>query len=280
MRILLAVAVGYLAARLAWLAARSSFAAAPALARLNYRGRAVPTAAGLVLVVAVVAVEAGRVVAGSLSIGPDLDVAEPWLLVLVAVGSFATLGAIDDLAGTADDRGFRGHLGALRHGRPTTGVLKLVGGACVALAVVAPFAGGSPARLLADAALVALAANLGNLLDRAPGRVIKASTIGFAVLVAAVGLEAPLGPVAAVIGAGLGLLLDDLHEHLMLGDAGSNLLGAVLGLGVVLTAGPTVRNLVLVGLVVLNMAGELVSFSRVIDAVAPLRAFDRAGRRR
>jgi hypothetical protein len=32
-------------------------------------------------------------------------------------------------------------------------------------------------------------------------------------------------------------------------------------------------------LVMLNLASEAVSFSRVIDAVPPLRALDRAGRR-
>ncbi|MDQ6927973.1 MAG: hypothetical protein M3159_04835 [Actinomycetota bacterium] len=279
MRILIALAVGYLAARLSWLAARPSFAT-PALLRPNYRGREIPTATGLVIPVAVFAVEAGRVVAGSLGIGPKLGLTEPWLLVLLAASGFAVLGLTDDLIGTADQRGFRGHLRALLHGHPTTGVLKLVGGGCIALAAVAPLTGDSPARLFADAAVVALAANLANLLDRAPGRAIKASFIAFALLLVGAGLKPVLGPVAAGIGAGLGLLLDDLHEHLMLGDAGSNVLGAVVGLGAVLSVGPATRNLVLIGLVTLNVAGELVSFSRVIDAVPPLRLLDQAGRRR
>jgi len=54
----------------------------------------------------------------------------------------------------------------------------------------------------------------------------------------------------------------------------------VLGLAVVLAAAPRVRDVVLVALVTLNVAGELVSFSRVIELVPPLRALDRAGRRR
>jgi hypothetical protein len=82
-----------------------------------------------------------------------------------------------------------------------------------------------------------------------------------------------------VVGAALGLLLDDLHERLMLGDAGSNVLGAVLGLGVVAACGAGARDVVLVGVAALNIAGELVSFSRVIDGFPPLRALDRAGRR-
>ncbi|HUQ62870.1 MAG TPA: hypothetical protein VM121_03865 [Acidimicrobiales bacterium] len=278
MRILVALVVGYLAARLAWLAAKPAFSAPP-LARQNYRGRAVPTAVGLLIPVAVFAVEAGRVAAGSLGIGPSVDVAEPWLIVLLATGGFAVLGAIDDLIGTSDEKGFRGHLRALLRGRPTTGLLKLVGGGCVALAVTATVAGDSLARLLIDAALVALAANLGNLLDRAPGRAIKGAAIAFGILVVVAGTVPRLAPVAAVVGAGLGLLLDDLHEHLMLGDAGSNVLGAVIGLGAVLSLGPAARNIVLAVLAAFNIAGEMVSFSRVIDAVPPLRLLDRAGRR-
>ncbi len=65
----------------------------------------------------------------------------------------------------------------------------------------------------------------------------------------------------------------------MLGDAGSNVLGAVLGLGVVAACGPGARDVALVAVAGLNVAGELVSFSRVIDAVGPLRALDQAGRR-
>jgi UDP-N-acetylmuramyl pentapeptide phosphotransferase/UDP-N-acetylglucosamine-1-phosphate transferase len=278
MRLVIAFAVGYLGARLAWLAARPSFGS-PMLARENYRGRSVPTAAGVVIPVAVFAIEAGRVVAGASGIGPDVGLTEPWLLVLLAVSGFALLGAIDDLIGSAAHRGFRGHLRELLRGRPTTGALKLVGGACIALAVVAPLAASSPDRLFVDAAIVALAANVGNLLDRAPGRAIKGSLVGFAALAAATGFQAVLAPVAAVVGAGMGLFLDDLHEHLMLGDSGSNVLGVVLGLGVVLAAGPAARNLVLVVLVAINATGELVSFSAVIDAVPPLRLLDRAGRR-
>ena len=65
-----------------------------------------------------------------------------------------------------------------------------------------------------------------------------------------------------------------------LGDTGANVLGGALGLAVVLDVGRGSRNVILVVLVVLNVAAELVSFSRVIDAVPPLRAFDRLGRRR
>ncbi len=276
-RLAVALAVGYVGGRLLWLVARPVFAA-PALARGNWRGRTVPTAAGVLIALVAVVTEAGRSVAGSFGVG-TAGTTPARVAVLVTVVGFALLGAIDDVAGTDDSRGFRGHLGALARGQATTGLLKLVGGAALALAVVGPLADRGPLRLAADAALVALAANLGNLFDRAPGRAIKVATAAFAVIVAVAGVRARLDTVAVVVGASLGLLLDDLHERLMLGDAGANALGAVLGLGLVLTTRPPVRTTALVIVAVLNLAGELVSFSRVIDAVPPLRALDRAGRR-
>jgi len=50
-------------------------------------------------------------------------------------------------------------------------------------------------------------------------------------------------------------------------------------LAAVLALGRGARNGILVALVVLNLASERVSFSRVIDRVPPLRALDRWGRR-
>jgi hypothetical protein len=202
------------------------------------------------------------------------------LLVLTAVVGFALLGAADDLLGDAGDRGFRGHVGALARGRPTTGILKATGGAALAVAVVGPAAGQAPLRLLGDAALVALAANLGNLLDRGPGRAGKASLVAFAVLAVGSGADRALAGLAVVAGAATALLIDDLREHLMLGDAGANVLGAALGLGAVLVFGAEIRTWILVVVAALNLSSEVVSFSRVIEGVAPLRALDRWGRRR
>lgn len=64
----------------------------------------------------------------------------------------------------------------------------------------------------------------------------------------------------------------------MLGDAGANVVGAALGLGVVLACSPGARNAVLLVVAALNLVSERVSFSRVIAATPPLRAADRWGR--
>jgi UDP-N-acetylmuramyl pentapeptide phosphotransferase/UDP-N-acetylglucosamine-1-phosphate transferase len=134
-------------------------------------------------------------------------------------------------------------------------------------------------RLVADALLIALAANLANLLDRAPGRTIKWSLAAYIPFAVVAGTGEVAMAVAPVMGAALGVFGDDLRERVMLGDTGANVLGAVLGLGVVLDVGRGSRNAILVALIVLNVAAELVSFSAVIERLAPLRAFDGLGRR-
>ena len=252
---------------------------APALQRTNYRGHPLATGGGLIIVLAVLVVEAVRTTLAEFGVGEELSDSLLRSMVLVACFAFAFLGLVDDLLGTDHDRGFRGHLQALSKGRLTTGAMKLFGGGVVAIVLTAAPGDVSGRRLLADAALVALAANLGNLLDRAPGRTIKVGLLAYVPIALAAGTS-PVGlALAPVVGAAAGLLWPDLRERLMLGDTGANLLGAVLGLAVVLETSRPVRTVVLVVLVVLNAASERVSFSSVIDRTPGLRHLDRLGRR-
>lgn len=260
--------------------AASPVLSAPALRRTNYRGRELATAGGLLIVLAVLLVEAVRTALAEFGVGDELSDNLLRSTVLFACFAFAFLGLVDDLLGTEADRGFRGHLRALVQGRLTTGALKLFGGAVVAVVLTAAPGDVSGRRLFADAALVALAANLGNLLDRAPGRTIKVSLVAYVPLAVAAGTSATGLALAPVLGAAAGLLPADLRERLMLGDTGANLLGAVLGLGVVLEADRPARTGVLVVLVLLNIAAERVSFSAVIDRTPGLRHLDRLGRAR
>ena len=251
---------------------------APTLARRNYRDRVVPTAGGTLIVLAVLVVEAGRAVLGAAGVGEEPGLTTARSLVLFAAFGFGLLGLVDDIVAEGDERGFRGHVGALLRGRLTTGLLKLVGGGAVAVVLVATPGFATGRRLVTDALLIALAANLGNLLDRAPGRVIKVGVVAYVPLALALGTGAVGVAIAPVMGAAVGLLAFDLRERLMLGDTGANVIGAVLGLGVVLGLGPTARTTVLVVVAALNVAAEVVSFSRVIERVPLLRAFDQLGR--
>ncbi len=251
----------------------------PALERSNYRGHPLPTAGGIIIVLAVLVIEAGRAITGAAGIGDDPGLTVSRSLVLFAVFGFGFLGFVDDLLGAGGDRGFRGHVRALAEGRLTTGFVKLFGGAGVAVVLVATPGFASGRRLITDAVLIALAANFANLLDLAPGRLIKVAWVAYLPLAIVLGTGAVGIALAPVMGAALGLLPDDLGERLMLGDTGANVIGAVLGLGVVLGLGTGPRTGVLITLIVLNVLAEVVSFSRVIDRVPLLRAFDRLGQR-
>lgn len=272
-----AFAAGVVVALGLWWMTSSAFAA-DVFDRENYRGRHLPTAVGVLVALVAVAADAAVAVAVAAGAEPDRAAVAGLRLATVTALGFALLGLLDDLGGAGESGGFRGHLRSLASGRLTTGAMKLFGGAAVGVVVVSVREPDSVGRVLADGALVALAANLGNLFDRAPGRTTKLALVSLVALVLAVGAEPAVAGVALVVGAGAGLLPADLAERLMLGDAGANVLGAVLGLGVVLVCAPATRTAVLVVVALLNLASERVSFSRVIAAVPPLRAADRWGR--
>ncbi|QYG92835.1 hypothetical protein HC251_10600 [Iamia sp. SCSIO 61187] len=278
MTVVLALLAGVAAALVLERTTRATFAQ-PVLDRENYRGHHLPTAAGLLLVAAVVAVDGGRTALGLVGLG-DADTAAPRTAVLLAVVAFGFLGLADDLLGDAHDRGLRGHVRAALRGRVTTGFVKLGGGASVALVIAGAVDGDRPGRVLVDAALIALAANMGNLFDRAPGRTLKVGLVAGVPLLLVAGTAATGVALAVVVGAGLGLLPGDLRERSMLGDTGANAFGAALGVATVLTASPAVRVGVAAALLALTLLSEVVSFSRIIKAVAPLRALDGLGRLR
>jgi hypothetical protein len=163
----------------------------------------------------------------------------------------AAVGLADDLW-AGPERGFRAHLEARR----STGVLKLA---------AIPLYGLLRTRTLSGALLVALSANALNQLDTRPGRALKVY------LAAAVPLRAPVG--VAVL-----LAPYDLREMAMLGDAGSNALGALLGLSSVNRFTGRGRWLAIGALAGLNALGERTSLGSIIERTPLLRRLDQLGR--
>jgi hypothetical protein len=276
-----AAAAAAVSARLAYrlLAARPPGGSAT-WTRTNHRGEPVTLLEGP-------AVALGGVVGGALAAG--LGRRERLAMIIAGVGA-AAFGGYDDLAASGPSKGFRGHLGALARGELTTGAVKLAGigatGLAAALAAgpagpAGGSAGSSPrlgtvADAVINAGLIAGGANLANLFDLRPGRAIKVSIGAGALLAAAPGRsrQAAVAPVAAAVA----LLPEDLGERAMLGDAGANALGAMLGLAA--TGLPrAARIAALAGIAGLTAASEVVSFTRVIERTGPLRWLDTLGRR-
>ncbi|WP_344017357.1 hypothetical protein, partial [Microlunatus capsulatus] len=248
--------------------------------RPNHAGDPVTLAEGPVAVAAVVA--------GLALAAPGTAPRATAAAALAVLGS-GLVGAHDDLHGSAQARGFRGHLRALRAGTVTTGLLKVVGvGLSGAVAAVLldgdpgarPAGRPVPGRLLdvgLDTALVAGTANLVNLLDLRPGRAAKVVALLGLGLAAGTGRPAAPG-LAPVLGAVAGVLPADLAGRSMLGDCGANALGAGLATAAVATLPRPARFGALLGVAALNAASERVSFTAVIEATPWLRRLDRLGR--
>ena len=172
-----------------------------------------------------------------------------------SVAPVAAIGLADDLW-SGPERGFRAHLRA----GATTGTLKLVG-----IPLWALWRTRSPS----GAVLVALCANVLNQLDTRPGRALKAFLLGSLLV-----RGAPRGAVAAAV-----LLAPyDHREMTMLGDAGSNALGAVLGLhSVRRLSGP--RRIGAIGaLLVLTVVADRRSLGELIESTPVLSSLDALGR--
>jgi len=238
--------------------------------RTNHAGSPVTLAEGPVAVLAALAGTAAGIVAGSpAGVGAAAAVA--------ATGAGA-VGAYDDMYGSTQAKGFRGHLRALRSGAVTSGTIKIAGVGASALAASAIIGcrrrrglRGRLAEGVMDTALIAGTANLTNLFDLRPGRAAKI------VLLLGAGL-AGAGS-APYVGAAAGCLPVDLGERAMLGDCGANGLGA--GIGAVAAARLPVAAKVaaLLAVIGLTAASERVSFTAVIEATPALRWLDRLGRR-
>lgn len=227
------------------------------LTRQNFRGDRIPTGYGFVLVMA----------------AAPLLIWE-WLP-LAAVLGFGILGLIDDIFGTREVGGFRGHIRLLAKGRLTTGLIKAVGGGILGLSIGAYAAGGDPATGILYGLVICLSANTLNLLDLRPGRAVSCWWLGM--------LALGISPAASYAGElllpvfipAIWLSVLDRSAKVMLGDAGSNVLGAVLGLAIVVSLGLPAKIVIVILMAAVNIYSEKYSISRLIENNAVLTRLDR-----
>lgn len=213
-----------------------------------------------------------------------------WIALVLGV---ALLGLVDDLIGRSgapgSPRGWRGHLGALASGELSTGVMKLVGilslaALTVPIGVEAAGAGAGgdlpggdwPERLVAIA-LVAGLANLLNLFDTRPGRATKVFVVLAVIIVAVGGSFEPLHGYEWLIGPILVVGFHDLRGRVMLGDMGSNLLGALLGVWAVTSLGPIEQLLAMSAVVALTAYGEFRSLGVLLERLPLIKHLDSLG---
>jgi len=235
--------------------------------RRNYQGIILPTAFGLLFV---------PVWLWSAPLWLPLVKVSYSLAGLVLMLFWPLLGLLDDLRGGAGARGFRGHITALLKGRITTGAAKLVIGGLISLLAGWLIAEEKIFPALVNGLLIALSTNFLNLLDLRPGRTLKGFFL-LAFVAAAINPEAGalLAPLfaAALVYAPL-----DLSGRAMLGDTGSNILGAFAGLGLAIALPLPAKIVTLALLAAVHIYAEIGSLSKLIERLALLRGLDRLGR--
>jgi hypothetical protein len=249
------------------------------LVRTNYRGARLAFPLGAVLATAALAALAPL---AFLNDRADLDLLSPdlrqWMPYLLGI---VFLGFLDDALGQGEaadaPRGWRGHAQALRAGNLSTGAVKALGALALAAYVVSG-RGLESWRYIADVALLILATNLFNLLDLRPGRAEKGLALLGIGLCLGAWTFAPLELLGIFAGPALVGAPFTLRERAMLGDTGSNLLGAVGGVWLLTTLGPDARLIALAVVAGLTIYGELRSISTTIESVPPLRWLDSLGR--
>jgi UDP-GlcNAc:undecaprenyl-phosphate/decaprenyl-phosphate GlcNAc-1-phosphate transferase len=249
------------------------------LVRLNYRGEPLAFPLGAVLATAALVALAPLAFVDDRG---DLDLLDPelrrWMPFLIGV---AFLGFLDDSLGRGEaveaPRGWRGHARALREGRLSTGAIKAIGALALAAYVVSG-RGLESWRYLADVVLLILATNAFNLLDLRPGRAEKGLALVAVGLCVGAWTLAPLELLGVFVGPVAVGTWFTLRERAMLGDTGSNLVGAIAGVWLLTTLDGDARLIALFAVSVLTVYGELRSISATIERVPPLRWLDSLGR--
>lgn len=238
--------------------------------RSNYRDEQIPVSAGISFTMTLLLVYLLYHLAGH-----NVPHAQLFLMSILAV-SF--LGFIDDMLGRRDTTGLKGHLGALIHGRLTTGGLKAMGGGIIAFYMalfISPDCWGS---IILNTVLIALTTNFINLLDLRPGRAVKGTLLVLAVLTAVAFKSMNWLLVLPLLGAVVFYFPRDLKARVMMGDAGSNVLGLALGFWAATCLPLLSRIIMLALLVIVHWYTEHRSLTETIDKVKILRTIDQLGR--
>ena len=242
--------------------------------RENYRGDPLPFPFG----VAVVAAAAVALVPLALVYAATDEplVEDTPSVVLTFVLGVAALGLADD-ALSGPSRGWRGHGAAVMKGSFSTGALKAAGSLGLAFFVLAGRYD-DPGRYLLAVTVLVLATNLFNLIDLRPGRSAKLLVLLGAGLTIGTWDAGPLAALGLLAFPALALGIYDLRERAMLGDTGSNLMGALGGLWIVLSLDTTGQLVALALIALATVYGEFRSLGALIERTPILRQLDSFGR--
>lgn len=199
------------------------------------------------------------------------------VLYLWVMAAMCGLGLMDDLWGSREVGGFAGHFRRLLcEGKVTTGVVKAIGGGVVGVGAGYQISNGDPARWVTTALLVPLSANLLNLVDLRPGRAAAVFFLALGVTyITALGSLQAGWIVASVAVIALAWAVPDSLGKAMMGDSGSNSLGAALGVTMAINTGIIFQSAAILVIAALHLYSEKCSISNLIERNRVLNWIDR-----
>lgn len=240
--------------------------------RPNFKGTDIPLSAGVIFFISALPVSFLLLLAVPAAIGDRLQ------LYLLAMAAATCLGLIDDFWGARDTLGLLGHFRALLAGRLTTGALKALGGGALGLFLAARLFPGQLWKIADSTLMIALSINLLNLFDLRPGRAGKIFVLLCLGLLPFAFGRPEMTPVALALGSLLAFFPVDLKAGAMMGDAGSNTLGVVIGITAAATLDGYYRIAYLALLLLVHALTEKYSLTRIIAGNQVLNFLDLLGR--
>ena len=198
-------------------------------------------------------------------------------LYIAAMSAMWALGIIDDIFGSREVGGFKGHFKKLIFERKlTTGAVKAIGGGLVGLIAGWIISGGNVIKWLPASLVIPLSANILNLFDLRPGRAVAVFFFGLGVTyIWTLGsiIEPCIIGCIAVVAIAFGVF--DSRGRAMMGDSGSNALGAALGLTIALNTNYFFQLVTIAVLVGIHVYSEKHSMTELIERNRVLSSIDR-----
>lgn len=234
----------------------------------NYKGIKIPVGTGLLWVEVFLVCIA---VAGILNYFIDeiFYFSKDFYVMATLILGSSLVGFIDDRSSSIE-KGLTAHFKALFKGKVTTGFIKATSG--LILAVIAALnLSNSLELVIVNTLIIALFMNAINLLDTRPGRALISYTclLVFLVLGTLLIEDTEIGTAwhlwGVFLAPGIALLPSDIRGKSMLGDTGSNMLGAILGYLFAASFGIDAKIAILIVLIVFNIIADRFSITKLLE---------------
>lgn len=249
----------------------------------NYQGKKLP-AGGFALIILIFVAFSSFVMVVHLVDPLSSEFVRSYALFAIISGALAStiVGIFDDLS-PVNEKGFKGHLKALLKGKITPGNLKVIviGAAAVTVSFILSK---DYTNLVVNVLLISLTSNAVNLLDLRPGRALKSHFffLLLTLIAAIVNIDHLYLPSLTFFWLcwmcpALLFLILDLRKKVILGDAGSNPAGFILG-ATWAAFDSIIPKVFLLGLVILvNAYAEFGSITKLIERSTYLKKLDNLG---